>query len=83
MIETFILKQAEAIFEDGEPIIRYIGYLKDTDENFMFDIDFGFWNQLYSEFDGDEKLVDDVCIKYAMDARGHFGIEVERKIDHE
>lgn len=79
--ELFILKQAEAMFNEGEPLIRYIGFIDQTAENYVFDVDFGFWNQLFSEYDGDEKLVDDACIKYAMNKRGHYNIQIERRID--
>ena len=78
MKEKFILMNAEAMFNDGVPVIRYIGYIKGTDENFMFFIDFDFWNQIFYEYDGDERLADDACIKYAMNKREHYNIDIER-----
>ena len=81
MNEKFVLMDVDVIFYEGAPHIRYIGFIEETDENFMFYIDFDFWNQLYYEFDSDEKLVDDICIKYAMDARGHYNINIERGIE--
>lgn len=79
MKEKFVLKYNDVIKEDNLVRIVFAGYIEGTSDNYLFWVSQDFYEDMMNELE-EEKLVDDMIIKMAMEEKGHNNIQIERRL---